>query len=68
MVKNPKLDSAFNLIPKRLKPQNTDMYAWGLWGMSAFMGAIWLIQPFDWLSDQLFGEEKKKKWSFLSNL
>jgi hypothetical protein len=37
------------------------MYAWGLWGMTAFMGAIWLIQPFDWLSDQLFGEEKKKK-------
>jgi hypothetical protein len=36
--------------------------------MTAFMGAIWLIQPFDWLSDQLFGEEKKKKWSFLSNL
>ncbi|ERN04177.1 hypothetical protein AMTRI_Chr08g209710 [Amborella trichopoda] len=39
-------------IPPRLRPQSTDITAAMTWGIAATAGAIWLIQPFDWLKKQ----------------
>jgi len=54
------LDALMNLLPKALRPQNRDMEAVVLWSVTSVVGTFWLIQPWDWLSEQIFGPEEKK--------
>lgn len=54
------LDALMNMIPKALRPQSNDMEAMVLWSVASVVGTFWLIQPWDWLSEQIFGPEEKK--------
>lgn len=53
-------DALMNILPKALRPQNRDMEAVVLWSVASVVGTFWLIQPWDWLSEQIFGPEEKK--------
>ncbi|PON72853.1 Ubiquinol-cytochrome c reductase complex 6.7 kDa protein [Parasponia andersonii] len=41
--------SGSRLFSKFLRPRSTDVQAAAMWGVAATAGALWLIQPFDWL-------------------
>jgi hypothetical protein len=36
------------------------MNAWVLWSAASVVGTFWLIQPFDWLTEQIIGSVEKK--------
>ncbi|KAK1312811.1 hypothetical protein QJS10_CPA07g01305 [Acorus calamus] len=44
----------FKFLRPGLRPQASDITAAAGWGIAATAGAIWLIQPFDWIKKQLF--------------
>lgn len=54
------LSSLMNCLPRALRPQNSDMESIILWSGASVVGTFWLIQPWDWLSEQIFGLEEKK--------
>ncbi|XP_010253042.1 PREDICTED: ubiquinol-cytochrome c reductase complex 6.7 kDa protein [Nelumbo nucifera] len=39
----------FKFLRPGLRPQSTDIQAAAMWGVAVTTGALWLIQPFDWL-------------------
>ncbi|OWM87334.1 hypothetical protein CDL15_Pgr022445 [Punica granatum] len=39
----------FKFLKPRLRPQSTDVQAAAMWGVAVLSGAIYLVQPFDWL-------------------
>ncbi|BFG23002.1 hypothetical protein CerSpe_092760 [Prunus speciosa] len=41
--------SAFRFMKPRHRPHTTDLQAAAGWGIAAVTGALWLVQPFDWL-------------------
>ncbi|CAN6589002.1 unnamed protein product [Malus baccata var. baccata] len=41
--------SMFKFVKPRLRPHTTDLQAAVGWGVAAFTGALWLVQPFDWI-------------------
>ncbi|ONI24837.1 hypothetical protein PRUPE_2G265200 [Prunus persica] len=41
--------SAFRFMKSRHRPHTTDLQAAAGWGIAAVTGALWLVQPFDWL-------------------
>ncbi|KAG9445288.1 hypothetical protein H6P81_016628 [Aristolochia fimbriata] len=45
--------SMFKFLRPSLRPQSTDISAAVTWGVAGVTGALWLIQPFDWLKKQL---------------
>ncbi|PIA38542.1 hypothetical protein AQUCO_02700032v1 [Aquilegia coerulea] len=36
------------------RPQSTDIQAAVMWGVAAGAGAIWIVQPFDWIKKTFF--------------
>ncbi|KAL2558316.1 hypothetical protein Fot_03055 [Forsythia ovata] len=44
----------FKFLRPSMRPQATDVQAAALWGITATTGALWFIQPFDWLKKTLF--------------
>lgn len=60
MAQKQNLSSLLNLIPKTCRPQSADMNAWVLWSAASVVGTFWLIQPFDWLTEQIIGSVEKK--------
>ncbi|CAN6467656.1 unnamed protein product [Victoria cruziana] len=42
----------FKFLRPSLRPQSTDVKAAAMWGVAFTSGAVWLIQPFDWLKKQ----------------
>jgi len=48
-------------IPKALRPTYSDIGAGVLWGGTALLGAIWVVQPFGWMKDQLFPPPKEEE-------
>jgi len=57
------LTQTFSFIPKRLAPSRNDIVAAGMWGGTAVVGALWLVQPFDFLKTVIVGgvEEAPEK-------
>ncbi|XVF00383.1 hypothetical protein REPUB_Repub03eG0280800 [Reevesia pubescens] len=39
----------FKFLNPKLRLQPQDVQSAALWGVAATTGALWLIQPFDWL-------------------
>lgn len=52
--------SLLKFIPKAMRPQTTDISSAALWGTTAFCGALWLVQPFDWIKHQISGAPKEE--------
>ncbi|GBG72068.1 hypothetical protein CBR_g11002 [Chara braunii] len=48
------------LVPATMRPQRTDLVAAGTWGATAVIGAVWLVQPFDWVKSKLFPPPTKE--------
>jgi len=44
--------SLLKFIPKAMRPQSSDISSVALWGTTAACGALWLVQPFDWIKAQ----------------
>lgn len=58
-----KVASLFGFVPRVLRPQSTDLSGAVLWGGTAFTGALFLVQPFSWIKEQLNApppEDEKK--------
>ncbi|CAK9231189.1 unnamed protein product [Sphagnum troendelagicum] len=53
--------SLMGFIPKALRPTYSDIGAGVLWGGTALLGAIWVVQPFGWMKDQLFPPPKEEE-------
>jgi len=53
--------SLMGFIPKALRPTSSDIGAGVLWGGTALLGAIWVVQPFGWIKDQLFPPPKEEE-------
>ncbi|CAD5167955.1 unnamed protein product [Musa acuminata subsp. malaccensis] len=51
----------FTFLRPRLRPQSTDIAAAATWGVAAATGALWLIQPFDWLKKQFLEKPEPEK-------
>jgi hypothetical protein len=52
---------SFHLQPalrKMVTPINAQSAV--IWGSTAAVGALWLVQPFDWIRSQLSATEEKK--------
>lgn len=60
MTKKSGINFFMNMLPKALRPQNRDFEAMALWNVTSVVGFFWLVQPWDWISEQLFGPEVKK--------
>ncbi|KAL5580491.1 hypothetical protein UlMin_015257 [Ulmus minor] len=43
------VSSGSKLFSKFVRPQSSDVKAAAMWGVAATTGALWLVQPFDWL-------------------
>ncbi|KAL6275488.1 hypothetical protein ACE6H2_019089 [Prunus campanulata] len=43
--------SRFSKLPR---PQSSDVKAVAMWGVAAGTGALWFIQPFDWIKKTFF--------------
>ncbi|XP_004294723.1 PREDICTED: ubiquinol-cytochrome c reductase complex 6.7 kDa protein-like [Fragaria vesca subsp. vesca] len=41
--------SGSSRLSKLLRPPSTDVKAAAMWGVAAGTGALWFVQPFDWL-------------------
>jgi hypothetical protein len=55
--------SLLKFIPKAMRPSTSDVSSVALWGTTAAVGALWLVQPFDWIKAQISGapaEEEQK--------
>ncbi|KAK9283826.1 hypothetical protein L1049_012080 [Liquidambar formosana] len=39
----------FKFLNPRRRPQSTDIQAAVMWGVAATTGALWIVQPFNWL-------------------
>ena len=46
--------SLLKYIPKALRPSTADISSGVLWGGTAVVGAIWLVQPFGWMKEQIW--------------
>lgn len=68
MAQKQNLSSLLKLIPKTCRPQSADMNAWVLWSAASVVGTFWLIQPFDWLTEQIIGSVEKKQHYLLNRL
>ncbi|KAK1272167.1 hypothetical protein QJS04_geneDACA005819 [Acorus gramineus] len=44
----------FKFLRPGLRPQASDVTAAVMWGVAATSGALWVVQPFDWIKKQLF--------------
>lgn len=57
------LTQTFSFIPRRLAPSRNDVFALGMWGGTAVVGALWLVQPFEYLKTIIVGgvEEAPEK-------
>ncbi|KAK9845887.1 hypothetical protein WJX81_005145 [Elliptochloris bilobata] len=47
------------LLPPAFRFSSNDVQAAGLWGMTAAVGAIWLIQPFGYIMDLVSGKKEE---------
>lgn len=45
--------SLLKFVPIRIRPQPSDITAAAMWGVAAGTAALWMIQPFDWIKEQL---------------
>ncbi|KAJ4979192.1 hypothetical protein NE237_009972 [Protea cynaroides] len=43
-----------------LRLQSTDIEAAAMWGVAAFTGALYLVQPFDWIRKTFFEKSEEK--------
>ncbi|KAE8724295.1 Ubiquinol-cytochrome c reductase complex 6.7 kDa protein [Hibiscus syriacus] len=48
--------SLLKFLKTGLRPQPADVQAAAMWGVAATTGALWLIQPFDWLKKTFLGK------------
>lgn len=46
--------SLLKYIPKAVRPSTADINSGALWGGTAVIGAIWLVQPFGWMKEQIW--------------
>lgn len=53
--------SLLKFIPKAMRPQTSDVSSVVLWGTTAACGALWLVQPFDWIKEQISGGPKEEE-------
>ncbi|KAK9167904.1 hypothetical protein Syun_000044 [Stephania yunnanensis] len=51
----------FKFLNPRRRPQSIDLQAAATWGVAAATGAIWLVQPFDWLKKTFFEKPAEEK-------
>lgn len=61
MVQSKQGLSLLKFIPKVIRPQTSDVSSAVLWGTTAACGALWLVQPFDWIKEQITGPKEESK-------
>ncbi|KAK4363542.1 hypothetical protein RND71_018783 [Anisodus tanguticus] len=51
----------FKFLRPKIRPQSTDMQAAAMWGVAAFTGALWVIQPWDFLRKTFIEKQEEEK-------
>lgn len=61
MVQPKQATNLMKYIPRPLRPATSDISSGALWGCTALVGAIWLVQPFGWMKEQIWPTPEEKK-------
>ncbi|KAM3248268.1 Ubiquinol-cytochrome c reductase complex 6.7 kDa protein [Capsicum annuum] len=51
----------FKFLRPKLRPQSTDIQAAAMWGVSAITGALYVIQPWDFLRKTFIEKQEEEK-------